>query len=152
MIVYRISKTKYANSFNGEGARIYGGRWNPVGIPCIYTSENRALALLEYSVNVSLADIPKSLSMTTFEIPNSSWIDCPEKELPANWRQAPIPAETMHYGGALLTANKHLVLKIPSTLLPKEFNYIINPLHPDLPLIRIIEVEDIIYDMRIKQI
>lgn len=152
MLVYRISRTNHANDLSGEGARLFGGRWNPVGVPCIYTSENRALAILEYSANVSLYDIPRSLSITIFQIPDASWKEFNEKELPGNWKQDPLPMETMQFGGELLEAKTDLVLKIPSAVLPQEYNYIINPLHPDMHFIKIIEVIDFVYDVRIKKI
>jgi len=152
MIVYHVGKTKYADDLTGEGARINGGRWNTVGIPCIYTSENRALAVLEYSANVALDDIPRSLSITTYQIPDASWMNCLEKDLPGNWKQAPVPKETMEYGADLLKMNTALALKISSAVLPQEFNYIINPLHSDMHLVKIIDVTDFIYDVRIKKI
>ena len=151
MIVYHLGRTQHANELNGEGSRIHGGRWNPVGIPCIYTSENRALAVLEYSANVALDKIPRSLSITTFQIPDASWKDCKVSELPGNWNQHPVPMETMQWGGALLKANHYLVLRIPSIILLQEYNYIINPLHTDMYFIKIIEVTDFVYDVRIKK-
>ncbi|MEJ0082357.1 MAG: RES family NAD+ phosphorylase [Puia sp.] len=59
MIVYRICKTMYAKDLNGAGARKYGGRWNQPGFECLYTSESRALALLEFTVNANINDIPR---------------------------------------------------------------------------------------------
>ena len=56
MIVYRLSRTRWADDLTGEGSRLHGGRWNHPGTPCIYTSESRALAILEYTVNVNVDD------------------------------------------------------------------------------------------------
>jgi RES domain-containing protein len=152
MIVYRVSRTKYANELSGEGARIYGGRWNSVGVPCIYTSENRALTVLEYSANVPLIDIPRSLSITTYQIPDASWEIYEEPDLPGNWKQSPIPMETMEFGSNLLNGMADLALKIPSAVLPQEYNYIINPLHPDMHQVEIVNIIDFVYDVRIKNV
>jgi RES domain-containing protein len=121
MIVYRISKTRYANDLSGEGARLHGGRWNHKGTPCIYTSENRALAVLEYTVNVAIDDIPRALSMVVIDIPVDDMTTF-----------API-------------------IKIPSAVIPEEFNYVLNPMHPDSRSFRIIQVTDFVYDIRIKK-
>jgi RES domain-containing protein len=151
MIVYHLGRTKYASDTTGEGARLNGGRWNPVGIPCIYTSENRALTVLEYSANVPLFDIPRSLSITTFQIPDGSWMKLNISELPGNWNQNPVPKETMEYGAGLLKTNQFLALRIPSAILPEEFNYIINPQFADIGLVKIIDVRDFAYDIRVKK-
>lgn len=72
MIVYRIGRTKYAEDLTGEGARLNGGRWNHRLTACLYTSESRALAVLEYTVNVNIDDIPRALSISTVEIPEKN--------------------------------------------------------------------------------
>jgi len=82
MIVYRVGRTKFSRDLLGEGARLHGGRWNHILTPCIYTSESRALALLEYTVNVNIVDIPRSLSITSFEIPEKGIKDFAISELP----------------------------------------------------------------------
>ena len=85
MLVYRIGKTRYAHDLTGEGARLFGGRWNHKLTPCIYTSESRALAMLEYTVNVNIEDIPRSLSLSTFEIPDKSIFHIPMHKFPGDW-------------------------------------------------------------------
>ena len=62
MKVYRLSKTKFAEDLTGEGARLNGGRWNHILTACLYTAESRALAVLEYTVNVNIDDIPRALA------------------------------------------------------------------------------------------
>ena len=150
MITYRLGRTRYANDLSGEGARLNGGRWNHKLTPCIYSSESRALAALEYTVNVNINLVPRSLSVTVFEIPDASILEIPEASLPGNWKEAPAPSSTKEFGTSLLSTARSLILKIPSTVIPEEFNYIINPLHPDIGLVKIISVKDFVYDARIK--
>jgi RES domain-containing protein len=150
MLVYRIGRTKYASLLHGEGARLNGGRWNHAGTPCIYASESRALALLEYTVNISITDIPRSLSITTIEIPDD-FLDHPIAKLPGNWRDAPAPLTTKEFGTNALKAAKHAVLRFPSAVLPEEYNYILNPLHAESKRFRIKEVRDFVYDVRLKK-
>jgi RES domain-containing protein len=150
MITYRVGRTKYAGDLTGEGARLNSGRWNHKLIPCIYSSESRALATLEYTVNVNIDLIPRALSITIFEVPDDSVLEIHESSLPGNWKEIPAPSSTKDFGSKLLTAAMFLVLKLPSTVIPEEFNYIINPLHPNISQVKIIDVKDYVYDIRIK--
>ncbi len=150
MIVYRIGKSKHKSDLSGEGARLFGGRWNHVSVPCVYTSESRALALLEYSVNVSFENIPRTLSITSIEIAENDILEIPMNQLPGNWMQIPAPISTKDFGSNLLKANASLILKIPSTIIKKEFNFILNPLHISSNTFKVISVEDFVYDSRLK--
>lgn len=152
MIVYRIGKTKHSKDISGEGSKINGGRWNHISIPCIYTSESRALSLLEYTVNINISEIPRALSITTLEIPDSDILIINESLLPGDWKQAPVPSSTKDFGTYLLKNKKSLCIKIPSTVLTEEYNYIINPLHSNSRNIRIVDIKDLIYDLRIKSV
>jgi len=150
MIVYRIGKTKYADDLTGEGARLNGGRWNHKLTACLYTSESRALALLEYTVNVNIDDIPRALSFTIVEIPDTGIEAIKEEDLPGNWKQTPAPSSTKDFGTDLLKTTDSLILKIPSTVIPNEYNYLLNPAHPDSKNFKILDIKDFIYDVRIK--
>ncbi len=149
MEVYRICRTKWARDLKGEGARLFGGRWNLKGTPCIYTASSRSLAILEYSVNISLDDIPRSLSLVSFRIPDTQLIIKTE-DLPGNWKDVPAPSSTREFGNILLQEKKHLIIRISSAVIPQEFNYLINPMHPGLKHCEITNVEDLAYDVRIK--
>jgi RES domain-containing protein len=150
MLVYRIGKTKFANDITGEGARLNGGRWNNKGTACIYTAESRALAVLEYTVNVNVDDIPRALCITTFEIPDTGIYELKDADLPGNWRDMPAPSSTKDLGTNLLNTAATLIIKVPSTVITEEFNYLINPAHMDSKDIKIIDVKDFVYDVRIK--
>lgn len=152
MIVYRVGTSRYANDLTGEGARLYGARWNHRGIACLYTSESRALAVLEYTVNVNIINIPRALSITTLEIPGNRIELFTEAQLPGNWKEAPAPASTKDFGTRLLQAAASPAIKIPSTVIPDEFNYLLNPLHPDSRYFNILDVRDFVYDVRIKTV
>ena len=150
MKVYRIGRSRYANDLTGEGARLFGGRWNNKGVPCLYTSASRSLALLEYSVNVNLDDVPRALTMAIIDIPDSSIKIIPEAELPGNWKHSPAPKETKDFGSALFRKEKYSIFRIPSTVVPEEFNYLLNPLHIDSSSFKLVDFQDFIFDVRIK--
>jgi RES domain-containing protein len=151
MLVYHLGRTKYSKDLSGEGSRLFGARWNHKDIPAVYTSESRALALLEYTVNVSIDSIPRDLSMTTIEIPDADIFEIPEADLPGDWKSSPAPSSTKDFGTATLETLHSLTLKIPSVVIPQEFNYILNPLHAAITRVQIVDIRDFVYDVRIKK-
>jgi RES domain-containing protein len=150
MIVYRVGRTKYARDVSGEGARLHGGRWNHKLTPCIYTSESRALAILEYTVNVNVEDIPRALSITTFDIPDKNILKLLPSDLPGDWKNAPAPASTKDFGTSVLHSLNYPIIKIPSAVLTQEYNFLLNPLHRESIKFAIADVQDFVYDIRIK--
>lgn len=152
MLLYRISKQTYARDIEGLGSKLYGGRWNNIGIPCIYTSESRALAILEYAVNIELIMVPKKLAITIYEAPEDTFFNSTTNNLPSDWKDSPAPFSTKEYGSKLFLNISYLGLKLPSAIVQGEFNYLINPLSSKLTLLKIIGVEDFIFDQRIKRL
>lgn len=148
MKIFRITKTQYAEDLKGTGAKLFGGRWNHIDIPCIYTAESRALSVLEYAVNVNVDFIPRALSICIFEIEENQVYSLQEEELPGNWRQSPAPRSTKDFGTKLLE-KKYPIIKIPSIIIPTEFNYILNPFAGNTAF-KLIETRDFIFDLRIK--
>lgn len=151
MFVYRIGKTKHARDLSGEGARLNGGRWNHPGTSCIYTAETRALSLLEYAAHVSIDDIPRALSFTCLEVPDDAIETIALGQLPGNWTLWPHPKGSRDFGDDLLLSAGSLVLKLPSAIVPDEFNYVINPSHSRIKEVRIVSVRDYAYDVRLKK-
>lgn len=149
MKVYRITKTKYAEDLSGTGAKLYGGRWNHIDSACIYTAESRALSVLEFAVNINIDFIPRALSLCVFEIDESQVYSLKQEGLPGNWRARPAPKSTKDYGTQFLKSNKP-ILKIPSIIIPEEFNYIINPQVASLSF-KLVEIKDFVFDLRIKK-
>ncbi|MFA5620081.1 MAG: RES family NAD+ phosphorylase [Weeksellaceae bacterium] len=149
MLVYRVSKTQYAEDLEGTGAKLYGSRWNRVGTPCIYTSESRALAILEYSVNSNIDFIPRALSLCTFEIDESVIKQFRISQLPGDWKDAPVPYSTKRFGTKWFEKNM-AILKVPSIVIPEEFNYLINPVLESNHF-KLLDIKDLVYDLRIKK-
>ncbi|HTE26846.1 RES family NAD+ phosphorylase [Flavitalea sp.] len=154
MLLYRIARTKWARTVDGEGARLHGGRWNHSGTPCIYTSESRALAILEYTVNTNLDDIPRALSIITIHVPEdeaANFFMVPISSLPGDWRDSPAPTSAKDYGTGLLKKN-FPGFGIPSVIIPKEFNFLLNPMKGSGKAYSVTEIEDFVYDIRIKRV
>jgi RES domain-containing protein len=151
MLIYHLGNTKFARALNGEGAKLHGGRWNKIGVPCIYTSESKSLCVLEYAANVRLEEMPSSLSITVYELPEKSWKEINLNDLPTNWQEVPSPEENKQYGSELLQSLNVPALKFPSVIIPSEYNFILNPLATKFEIIKIIEVHNFTMDNRIKK-
>jgi RES domain-containing protein len=152
MIVYRIGGTKYISDLAGEGAKLFGGRWNHKGTPCVYTAESRALAILEYTVNVNVYDIPRALSIAMIEISEKNIEEVEISELPGDLRLSPAPSSTKDFGTNFLKSLRAPVICIPSAVVIEEFNYILNPLHSLSTGFKLLDTIDFVYDLRIKTV
>jgi RES domain-containing protein len=143
--VYRIAKSAYINDLSGIGAREFGGRWNHKGTSIVYTSESRPLAILECLVNLPMPVSPKALDLkiATIVIPDDI---IPKKisisDLPSNWREYPAPLELADIGTKWARKKETLLLRVPSAIVPQEFNILANPLHPDIKRVKISYIED----------
>lgn len=135
---WRIVKTRLAASaFDGEGARRFGGRFNSVGIPAVYTAGTRSLAILEMLVHIGDEQVLPSYSICLAEFEESLVERLNVKDLPANWQDDPPPPDLLALGDSWTASMKSAILQVPSVIVPNENNYLINPRHPDFHRIRI---------------
>ena len=150
MIVYRLSKKEYINDISGRGAEKSGGRWNNKGLPALYTANSRALAVLEIAVHIPLGILPADYYMSAIELPASTTIYKIEiNNLPKNWNKNPIVKATQYIGDNFLKANKYLILQVPSAIVTGDFNYVVNPVHPDFKLLKVLHTEPFVFDSRL---
>jgi RES domain-containing protein len=134
LTAWRIVKRKYGRTaFTGEGARLYGGRWNSVGFPIVYTAESQALAALEMVVHLDSSDLLDHYVWFKIGIDESLVTIVASSELPRNWRADPPPIKVREIGDSWVTAGTSAVLQVPSAILPAEYNFLLNPHHPDFP-------------------
>lgn len=131
LLCWRLVKERHAETaFDGEGARLYGGRWNSPGRRVVYTSDSLALAALETLVHLDAAlPLPRFLAFSL----QLAREDIEQARLPATYAvEGPLPTltETRHLGDQWIEAGRHLAFLVPSAIVPQEFNVLINPLHP----------------------
>ncbi len=153
MIVYRISKASYGKDLSGNGARLYGGRWNSEGNLALYTAENRSLALVETLVHTPIRFLKRTeYLLIEIEINTPESIKKLElKDMPHQW-DAYIPAPiTRTIGDAFLNNQQHLLLRVPSVLMPEEYNYVFNPLHPAMKVVKIVSERLLTFNDRLLQ-
>jgi len=129
--VWRLAHGRFA-TLDGEGARLYGGRWNPVGRRMVYTSEHLSLALLEVIVHLELPVemLPPDYVKLEIEVPERLRVDI-LTSLPKSL------AAMVETGRRWLDANGCVALRVPSVILGEENNLLINPSHPDFGEIKV---------------
>ena len=153
MIVYRISKTKHIRDLSGTGAKLFGGRWNEKGTPLINTSGTISLAILESLVHFPIHLAPTDMSLAKINIPDALKNSVTELnsfgKLPTSWRENPPTLETQQFIKKWIGEKASLILKVPSAIIPTEYNYVINPAHRDIRLITIESTSVVSFDNRL---
>jgi RES domain-containing protein len=132
MQVWRLCQRKHqATAFSGEGGFYASGRWHPKGLPIVYTAESLALATLEVFVHTESnqipllairAYLPEHLSVETVQI----------EDLPTGWQEVAAYPQLQQIGKCWLQENRTPIVRVPSSIVPVEFNYLLNPRHPEL--------------------
>lgn len=137
--VWRILKEKYAGtSFTGDSAALYPGRWNGDGVKMVYTAGSLSLSALELFVHLQNDGI--GIRFVCFEVGIPGRVKIGELgagSLPKDWRSCPAPESTQLIGTNWANSKDSLILKVPSVIIPSEYDYLINPLHPDFSLLKI---------------
>lgn len=132
LTVWRIVKQKHAKTaFSGEGARLYGGRWNRPGTAMVYAAGSQSLAILEMVVHLDSPDLLKRYVLFGIEVDESLVTNLDRSVLPKNWKKDPAPLKAQAIGDAWAKGFESVVLSVPSVLVPSESNFLINPRHPD---------------------
>jgi RES domain-containing protein len=148
LTVYRIGSAKYPAN-DGEGAKLYGGRWNHKGTPMIYCAATASLCALEVLANS--ANLPTRMVLVEIEIPESVVITRFEANIfPPGWDAAvPSPA-TQNVGTEWAKHLSAAIAEVPSVIVQREHNYLLNPLHTDFRKIKFAKPEPFVFDPRLK--
>lgn len=155
MRVFRIQNRRYAGSFlTGEGARLNGGRWNPVGTPLVYTSTTPELAVLEVMVHADgtpLQDLPPQVQVE-LEVPDEAVEAIAAANLPDGWAlQVPPNGLAQFLLPRLVAGHPFVGFALPSAVMPNSpsRNVLLNPQHPLMNQVRVVEVLEHRFDGRL---
>jgi len=149
--LYRLCRLAF-RALDGEGGRLYGGRWNSPGRPVVYTSTTLALAALEYLVHVDPTDVPADLVALTIEVPDDVAIErVNTARLPKRWMQSASCPECQALGDAWLAGGKTALLSGPSAPVPEENNVMVNPRHVDAARVQITSQRKFAFDSRLSR-
>lgn len=148
--IWRLCARRHAaTALSGEGARLYGGRWNRKGTALVYCSSTIALAMLE--VLVHAPSLPADFVAIRIDLPASIPIDTrTARNLPANWRATPAPPALATLGTAWARGATAVALEVPSAIVEVETNVLLNPAHPDLARLVIHPPVAVPFDSRLK--
>lgn len=138
-----------ATAFTGEGARLYGGRWNPRGLTAIYTAATQSLAALEILVHVDTDLIANDYIAFPIDLPTRLVETIKLDDLPENWHQPQQVPLCQALGDEWLARNHRPVLAVPSAIIPEETNYVLNPQHPHFAKITVHPGRRFTFDQRL---
>ena len=147
MYVYRLGSSRYPAN-EGLGASLYGGRWNYKGTPIIYCAASRALCALEVLANAD--ELAADYVITPIGVPEDLNVARRSIEsLPLNWDSSEPVVETRNIGTDWANGSVTAVLIVPSAIIAREYNYLLNPRHPDFGKIQFFSPEPFHFDHRL---
>ena len=156
MIGYRICQAAYAASaadmIAGTGGLYSSGRWHSAGKRIVYVSQNLSLAAHELLVHYPKRKHSLKFAMCSIDIPGALVMSLPAfgvTTLPAGWDSQPPRHASQAIGDSWLTAKASAVLEVPSVIIPGEFNYLLDPMHPDFGAIKAADPKPFSFDPRL---
>ena len=150
MRCWRIVKARRADeALSGQGARIYGGRWNHAGLSLVYASTSLSLAALEVFVHLDRYDTGLRFTAIELNVPDTSTEVLDERSLPDDWRTFPAPDVCKEIGTRWAREQRSLALLVPSIIVPQEHNVLISCDHPMFNSVRVASTHDFAFDPRL---
>lgn len=149
MFLYRIADNRYATDLMGTGGLFAPGRWHRRGTAILYLAEHVSLAKLEVLANSP--GLPTGRVLVTVELPDTpSMITITPPNLPVGWQNWPYLDELADMAANWIQEGKFWIMRVPSAQSFSEYNYLLNPLHPDHQTLKIVSIEPHPFDLRLK--
>ena len=150
MRCYRITIMKYTQKLSGEGARLYGGRWNSEGHSLVYTAQTSSLAMLEMLVHINANSVGDNFCMMIIDVPDKLLAKpILVKDLPLHWDKNPHAYDTQRLGDEFILKAENVAIAVPSAANTLEHNYLINDRHPSFSKVKIIDTLPLDFDRRL---
>jgi RES domain-containing protein len=146
VIAWRLATTLHP-PLTGDGARRRGGRWNSPGVPLVYASSTLSLAVLEMLVHVESTQLPVNLAAIELRLPDDS-IETLDT-VPEVWFADPSQRQSRRFGDAWASERRSVVLRVPSAVVPREHNLLINPVHPRFADVEVVSQQPFRRDARL---
>jgi len=147
---WRVVQEPFAETaFNGDGARLYGGRWNRPGTRVVYCSESISLATLEILVNLDFGQALRQYVSIPVDFADGLCEKITPSQLPQDWTSDPPPILTQQVGSNWIAAGSSVVLAVPSVVIGAETNYLINPMHADFSRLKVGNASPLKFDPRL---
>lgn len=146
MQLFRLARRPFVQgqggAFSGEGAYVAGSRWNTPGHRMAFAAQSESLATLEYLVHATSDAYFHETVLVVAELDDRYVAAYNSKALPKNWRSFPPAPETQRIGDDWLASETSTALEVPSAIVPRERNVLINPRHKDFGKLRVLAVEE----------
>lgn len=149
MEVFRISREEFSKTLTSSGS---ANRWNVKGQYVLYTGSSRSLSSLELIVHRGAVKPSFSYKVMVISVADDDHLfkQINSHQLPSDWRSIASYADLQKIGSEWYSTQESLVLKIPSAVIPLEYNYIINTEHPDFARkVSLVRTEDYFWDHRL---
>ena len=149
MKIFRITDSKWSDKLVASGRP---ARWNSKDVAMLYFAQSISLACLENAVHRSKIELKdKNYSLVEVEVPDN-FKEINLKELPSGWNK--ITPEAIFlcraFGDRWIQSNSSLLLRVPSVIVNGEYNFLVNPKHPDFNKIKILKTSPFLFDSRLK--
>lgn len=149
MKLYRFGKQPFIADTLGKGGLYHSGRWHRQGTLIVYSAEHLSLAKLEMLANSPI--LPVNYFVLTLEVPDKASCHYVEAaDLPADWASLPYPPDLATVTGQWIRESAFWLMRVPSAQSPAEYNYLLNPLHPEHQQLRMVSLEPHPFDKRLK--
>ncbi len=149
MDIYRISKSEYIDDLSGTGAKLYGGRWNDKGTPLLYCAQHVSLSILEILVHFDGLTVPDHLMLLHLQLDDSLIQKFPYQKFDEIRTSKDAEFRFKDAGQRWVESQDSLALQVPSIITPREYNILINPLHPQFEMLVKVSKEDLELDVRL---
>jgi RES domain-containing protein len=148
MQVWRLFRRRFlSTAFSGAGGTYVASRWNHLEAPMVYTATSRALAALEFFVNLDPHEAPNDLLMAEATVPDEFIETLDLKQLPRNWRSLD-NERCRDLGSGWAASLRSLALKVPSAVVDGDWNVLLNPKHPQFAKVVIGSAKPFRFDER----
>jgi RES domain-containing protein len=153
MKAWRLSRfDSQQRTFDGEGARLFPGRWNPAGVPVVYASEHLSLAVLEVLVHVRIDQVRIAFHAFEITIPDALVEVVRDEQLPRGWDGTAIARATREFGETWARERRSVALSVPSVIVRQERNVVLNPPHSDFAQVEIARPARFRFDERLLRV
>lgn len=150
LALWRLSPAYHADkALSGEGSYRRGGRWNPPGLRVVYCADSRSLAVVEVLANLRRPAFLHSQPWVLIKVSVSDDLIERPARVPETWRETPYSTGTQAFGAEWVQAQRSVALRVPSAVVPGEFNYLLNPAHPQFVKVKIGKPEPFSFDPRL---
>ena len=133
LTAWRLVRPKHgsrADAFSGEGARLFGGRWNAPGTSIVYVSSTLSLAALETLAHADRRRFERDYVAFKLTLSEALVLELRDEDLPEDWRARVVSEGARRVGDAWVRRIASVALSVPSVIVPEERNYLLNPAHP----------------------